>query len=57
MSPTARNLDELPEGLDVWFLNASGCTKLTRFPRRARIERGGLNVNGCTVARASCPTT
>jgi hypothetical protein len=41
------SLEALPEGLDVWFLNVSGCTKLTRFPRRACIERGSLNVNGC----------
>jgi hypothetical protein len=42
-------LAELPEGLDVWFLNASGCVRLARFPKRACIERGGLNVNGCTA--------
>jgi hypothetical protein len=40
-------LTDLPEGLDVWFLNTSGCTKLSGFPRRARIERGSLQVNGC----------
>jgi hypothetical protein len=40
-------LTELPEGLEVWFLNAAGCTRLARFPRKAVIQRGGLNVNGC----------
>lgn len=45
-------LTELPEGLDVWFLNAAGCTGLTQFPRRARIEHGGLSINGCSALRA-----
>ena len=44
-------LSELPEGLDVWFLDVSGCRQLTQFPRRARIERGGLSVNGCIALR------
>jgi hypothetical protein len=46
------SLEELPEGLDVWFLNVSGCTRLAGFPRRARIERGSLNVNGCLTLSA-----
>jgi hypothetical protein len=42
-------LEELPGGMDVWFLNAERCTALKAFPADIRIRNGGLNVRGCTA--------
>src|SRR5579871_2393544 len=40
-------LEALPEDLDVAFLDISGCVSLRRWPRRAKVQVGRLNLRGC----------
>jgi hypothetical protein len=40
-------LEALPEDLDVAFLDLSGCVGLRRWPRRAKVQVGRLNIRGC----------
>ncbi len=40
-------LEALPEDLDVAFLDLSGCVGLRRWPQRAKVQVGRLNIRGC----------
>jgi len=41
------SLETLPEGLDVHFLDISGCINLTEFPPTGSILFGRLDASGC----------
>ena len=41
-------LTALPSGLDVCFLDLSGCTALENWPDSACVRIGGLSIRGCT---------
>src|SRR5690606_14951734 len=42
----------LPERLDVWFLDLSGCWALEQWPKWAAIRGGRLQLRSCTAMRA-----
>jgi hypothetical protein len=39
----------LPEALDVWFLDLTGCWAFQHWPQKASIRTGQLNLRGCTA--------
>jgi hypothetical protein len=41
-------LTALPEGLDVYFLDITGCSQLARWPRHGALRIGRLLARGCT---------
>src|SRR5262249_25288169 len=45
-------LETLPEELDVWFLDMTGCWSFCRWPKRAAIRSGRLSLRGCTALRS-----
>src|SRR5262245_45118969 len=46
------SLAALPERLDVWFLDMTGCWNFRRWPKQATIRSGQLNLRGCTALTA-----
>jgi hypothetical protein len=46
------SLQALPEGLNVFFLDISGCSALRDWPRQGRIRFGHLRARGCGELRA-----
>lgn len=48
-------LEELPEGLDVYFLDIAGCTQLSFWPEHAAVRVGRLNARGCRRLRSLPP--
>ena len=45
------SLERLPEGIDVYFLDISGCTGLRSWPERGSLQVGRLNARGCSGLR------
>jgi hypothetical protein len=45
-------LESLPEDLDCYFLDISGCTSLTGWPSRAKVQVGRLAARGCLQLRS-----
>ena len=43
------SLTALPDDLDVWFLDMSGCWGFRHWPKQANIRAGNLNLRGCTA--------
>jgi len=43
------SLRALPEDLDVWFLDLTGCWAFCEWPDRSRIRSGQLALRGCTA--------
>jgi len=41
----------LPEGLECYFLDISGCTAIEAWPRQARVEVGRFAARGCLQLR------
>lgn len=42
------SLAALPEGLNTWFLDMTGCSRFERWPREGTIHHGSLALRGCS---------
>src|SRR5436190_3102808 len=44
-------LVQLPENLDTWFLDLTGCHQFENWPKRGRIQHGSLILRNCSSLR------
>ena len=40
-------LNHLPEDFNTWFLDMTGCSRFTRWPKNGKVERGILRLRNC----------